>query len=103
MQQDRFCYSFLRSDAAPQHVLVVLIGFLSYSRSHGCRKLSVNVSVQIDLGAFQVAAQVTLSQFPCKVGLRFAHRTADRSVVVVAFIGFVIAAEINPDEPVASQ
>lgn len=29
----------------------------------------------------------------------FPHRTADRSVVVFAFVSFVIAAEIDPDKP----
>jgi len=55
-----------------------------------------DVAASNDLGAFQILAQVTLSQFPCQVGLRFAYRAVNRSVVVVAFVGFVIAAEINP-------
>jgi hypothetical protein len=53
-----------------------------------------DVAASNDLGAFQILAQVTLSQFPCQVGLRFAYRAVNRSVVVVAFV--VIAAEINP-------
>jgi hypothetical protein len=33
--------------------------------------------------------------------VRFAHGTVDRSIVVFALFGFVIAVEINPDEPSA--
>jgi hypothetical protein len=35
------------------------------------------------------------------VSLPFPHGTVDRSIVIFAFVGFVIAAEINPDEPSA--
>jgi hypothetical protein len=59
------------------------------------------VFVQRDLGPYQIAAQVTRSQFSCQVRLGFPHAAMDRSVVVVAFISFVIAAEIDSDEPSA--
>src|SRR5262249_44098931 len=62
---------------------------------------SVKVFVQRDLGPFQIAAQVTLYQFSCQIGLGFPHSAVDRSVVIVAFIRFVISAEIDPDEPPA--
>jgi hypothetical protein len=42
--------------------------------------------------------QVAFAQLPRQVGLRFPHRAVNRSVVVFALFGFVIAAEINPDE-----
>lgn len=48
-----------------------------------------------------LAAQVTLSQFSCEICLGFPHTAVDRSVVVVALLGFVIAAQIDPDEPPA--
>src|SRR6201987_1239712 len=54
-----------RSDVPVQHALVILEGIRAYSRSYGCLKPSVNVFVQRYLGPFQIAAQVTLSQFSC--------------------------------------
>ncbi len=59
------------------------------------------VLIECDFCSFQITTQVAFAQHPGKVGLRFPHRTVDRSVVVVAFLGFVITAEINPDEPSA--
>jgi hypothetical protein len=53
------------SDVPLQHTLIVLEGFRAYSLSYGCLKPSVKVFVQRYLGPFQIAAQVTLSQFPC--------------------------------------
>jgi hypothetical protein len=44
----------------------------------------------------QIAAKI-----PCQICLRCPHGTVDGSVVVAAFIGFMIAVEINPDEPSA--
>ena len=55
-----------------------------------------DVAASNDLGAFQILAQVRLSQFPCQVGLRFAYRAVNRSVVGSLVVGFAIAAEINP-------
>ena len=54
-----------RSHVPVQHALVILEGFRAYSRSYGCLKPSVKVFVQRYLGPFQIAAQVTLSQFSC--------------------------------------
>src|SRR5215469_12888183 len=87
------------SDVTVQHALIILESFWAYPRSYGCLKPSVKVFVQRDLGPFQIAAQVTLSQFPCQVCLGFPHTAVDRSVVVVAFVRFLIAAEIDPDKP----
>ena len=70
------------------------------SKEHG-RYSRDSLVVECDLGPLQIASQVTLSQFLRQIGLTVAHGTADRSVVVVAFLGFVIAAEIDPDEPSA--
>jgi hypothetical protein len=84
-----------------QYPLIILKGFLAHSRSYGCLKPSVKVFVQRDLGPFQIASQVTLSQFSCQIRLGFPHTAANCSVVVVAFVRFVIAAEIDSDEPSA--
>lgn len=62
----------------------------------------VQVLVQCDLGAFSIAAKVSFAQLSCQICLRFSHGTVDRSVVVIAFISFAIAAEIDPDEPSAA-
>jgi hypothetical protein len=78
-----------------------LEGFRAYSWSYGRLKPSVKVFVQRDLGPLQIAAQVTLSQLSCQIRLGFPHAAVDRSVVVVAFISFVVAAEIDSDEPSA--
>jgi hypothetical protein len=82
-----------------QHNLIVLEGFRAYSQSYGCLEPSVKVFVQRYLGPFQIAAQVTLSQFSCKICLGFPHTAVNRSVVIVALFGFVISAQIDPDEP----
>jgi hypothetical protein len=58
-------------------------------------------NVQRDFCAFQVAAQVTLAQPPGQVGLRFPQRTVDGSIVVFTLVSFVIASQINSDEPSA--
>jgi len=78
-----------------------LEGFWAYSWSYGCLKPSVKVFVQRYLGPFQIAAQVTLSQFSCQICLGFPHTALNRSAVIVALLGFVIAAQIDPDEPSA--
>jgi hypothetical protein len=57
------------SDVPPQDALVIVEGFRAHSRSFGCFKPSVKVLVQRDLGPFHIAAQVTLSQFSCEIGL----------------------------------
>jgi len=62
---------------------------------------SVKIFVEGDLFSFQIAAKVAFAQLPCQICLRFPHGTVDGSVVVVAFIGLTITAEINPDEPSA--
>src|SRR5579872_1727214 len=80
---------------------VVLPGLLSYSGFHGCLKPSVKILIDRDLGSFQITAQITFVQLPGQVCLRFPHGAVDRPIVVLAFISFVIAAEINPDEPPA--
>src|SRR6266566_9425848 len=88
-------------DVASHHAVVVLASLLSYSWLHSCLKPAIEVLVERDLCSFQVTAQVAFAQLLREVGLRFPHGAVDRSVVVVAFIGFAIAAEINPDEPSA--
>jgi hypothetical protein len=42
-----------------------------------------------------------LSEFSGQICLGFSQVAVDRSVVVVALLGFVIAAQIDPDEPSA--
>ena len=42
-------FTQIRSDVPPQHALVVLVSFLSYSRSHRCLKPAVKILVQCDL------------------------------------------------------
>ena len=91
----------VRSDVPSQHTFVVLASLLSHSWLHGCLDPSVKIFVEGDLCAFEITAKVAFAQLPCQICLRFPHGAVDGSVVVVAFIGFMIAAEINPDEPSA--
>jgi hypothetical protein len=42
-----------------------------------------------------------LSQRFCQIRLGFPHAVVDRSVVIVAFVNFVVAAEIDSGEPSA--
>jgi hypothetical protein len=81
--------------------LIVLERFRAYSRSYGCLKPSIKVFVQRYLGPFQIAAQVTLSQFSCQICLGFPHTAVNRSIAIVALLGFVIAALIDPNDPSA--
>jgi hypothetical protein len=68
---------------------------------HAVARKSIASTVQCDLGPFQIASRVTLSQFSCQIRLGIPHIAVDCSVVVVAFVRFVIAAEIDSDEPSA--
>src|SRR5439155_25020708 len=70
-------------------------------RFHSRLKPSIKIFVECDLCAFQVAAQVAFAQSPGQVCLRFPHGTVDGSIVVFAFVSFLIAAKINPYEPSA--
>jgi hypothetical protein len=103
--QRTHCYQYSFTQAGPdvpsQHAVVILAGFLSNSWLHSSLEPSIKILVKRDLGAFEVTTQVTFPQFPSQVCLRFAHGSVDRSIVVFAFFSFVIAAEINPDEPSA--
>jgi hypothetical protein len=51
------------SEVRVQHALIILEGFRAHSRSYGRLKPSVKLFVQRYLGPFQIADQVTLSQF----------------------------------------
>jgi hypothetical protein len=46
-------------------------------------------------------AKVSLAQVLRQKCLRFLHGTVDSVVLALAFLGFVIAAEIDPDAPSA--
>src|ERR1700739_602163 len=89
------------SDVPVQHALIILESFRAYSRSYGCLKPSIEVFVQRYLGPFQISTQVTLSQFSRQICLCFPHTAVNRSVVIVALLGFRIAAQVDPDEPSA--
>src|SRR5438445_18399 len=97
----QYCFSQVRSNVPTQHTFIVLASLLSHSWPHGCLDPSVKIFVEGNLCSFQIAAKVAFAQLPCQICLRFPHGAVDGSVVVVAFIGFMIAAEINPDEPSA--
>src|SRR5439155_14478430 len=84
-----------------EHTFVVLAGLLSHPWLHGCHKPSVKVFVEIDLRAFQVATQITFAQLSCQIRLRFPQWAVDCSIVVFTLAAFVIAAEIDSDEPPA--
>ena len=51
--------------------------------------------------AFKIEVEVAFAQPPGQVCLRFPHGTVDGSIVVFTLVSFVIAAQINPDEPSA--
>jgi hypothetical protein len=90
-----------RANVSAQHAFVVLAGLLSHPGFHSCLKPAIKIFVECDLCAFQIAAQVAFAQPPGQVCLRFPHGTVDGSIVVFAFVSFLIAAQINPDEPSA--
>src|SRR6266849_6239458 len=93
------CFAQTGPDVPSQHAVVVLTGLLSYSWLHSCLKPAIKVLVECDLCSLQITAQVTFAQLPRKVGLRVPHGAVDRSIVVSALFGFVIAAEIDSNEP----
>lgn len=90
-----------RQGRSAQRVFVVLAGLLSHPGFHSCLKPEINIFVECDLCALQVAAQVAFAQSPGQVCLRFPRGTVDGSIVVFAFVSLVIAGQINPDEPSA--
>jgi hypothetical protein len=55
--------------------------------------------LRVDLGSFQVTFQVPFAHPFRQVCLRFPKGTVDGSIVVLAFLSFVVAAQLNPDEP----
>ena len=82
-----------RADVSSQHAFVVLARLLSYSGLEP----SVKILVERDLCSLQITTQVAFAQLPRKLGLRFPHGAVDRSIVVFAFAGLVITAEMNPN------
>ncbi len=91
----------LRPNVSPQHAFVVLARLLSHPEPHCCLKPSVHILVERDLGAFQITAQVALSQLLRQICLGFPHGTVNGPIVILAFVRSVIAAEVDPNEPSA--